>query len=88
MSPRAKSWLGGLLFALGLFAFFGGALFPGLIRVAWAGAAAALAGLGLVASAVRSVSREIGANQARFEAQLRADAGPPALDKGRKENPP
>lgn len=82
MSARARSWLGGILGAAGVFAFFTGALFPGLSWLAWTGAAAALAGLVLVVSAVASVSREIGGNQARFEAMLRSEA----LDK-QKEKP-
>jgi hypothetical protein len=82
VSARARSWLGGILGAAGVFAFFTGALFPGLSWLAWTGAAAALAGLVLVVSAVASVSREIGGNQARFEAMLRSEA----LDK-QKEKP-
>jgi len=82
VSSRAKSWLGGLLGAAGVFAFFTGALFPGLTWLAWLGAGIAFLGLGLVVSAVVGVSREIGGNQARFEAMLRSEA----LDK-RKEKP-
>ena len=82
MSARARSWLGGILGAGGVFAFFAGALFPGLSGLAWAGAAAALAGLVLVVSALVSITREIGGNQARFEAQLRSEA----LDQ-KKEKP-
>jgi hypothetical protein len=82
VSARARSWLGGILGAAGVFAFFTGALFPGLSWLAWTGAAAALAGLVLVVSAVVSVSRELGGNQARFEAMLRSEA----LDK-QKEKP-
>lgn len=86
MSARAKSWLGGLLGAAGVFAFFSGALFPGLSWLAWTGGAMILVGVALVLSAVLAVSREIGGNQARFEAMLRAEAPPPALDK-KKETP-
>lgn len=74
MSPRARSWAGGLLFALGVFAFFGGALFPGLAGLAYAGAAAVLLAAGLVVWALVDVSRQIGANQSRFEALLRQEA--------------
>lgn len=86
MSSRAKSWLGGLFGAAGVFAFFTGALFPGLTWLAWIGVGAALVGLGLVISAVIGVSREIGGNQSRFEAMLRSEALPPALD-SKKEKP-
>ncbi len=74
MSPRAKSWTGGVLFAAGVFAFFAGALFPSFVVLAYVGAAAVLAALALIGSAVRAVGRQIGENQARFEALLRADA--------------
>jgi hypothetical protein len=80
MSPRARSWLGGILGAAGLFAFFTGALFPGLSWLAWMGGGAAVVGLVLVVTAVVSVSREIGGNQARFEAMLRSEALPPKKD--------
>ena len=87
MTSRAKSWLGGLLGAAGVFAFFSGALFPGLSWLAWLGALVTLAGLALVIAAVVGVTREIGGNLARFEAMLRAESPPPALDK-KKESPP
>ena len=74
MSPRAKSWTGGILFAFGIFVFFAGALFPSLVVLAYVGGAAALASLFLIGSAIRAVGRQIGENQARFEALLRADA--------------
>lgn len=74
MSPRARAWAGGLLFAGGVFLFFGGALFPGLGSLAYAGIAASLTGLFLIGSALRAVGRQIGDSHARFEALLRAEA--------------
>lgn len=74
MSPRARSWAGGILFALGVFAFFGGSLFPGLSALAYAGVAATLVAIVLIGLAIRDVSRQIGFNQASFEAKLRAEA--------------
>jgi hypothetical protein len=74
MSPRARSWLGGILFSLGVFAFFGGSLFPGLSQVAYAGLAAILVAVFLVGWALRDVTRQIGASQASFEARLRMEA--------------
>jgi hypothetical protein len=74
VSPRARSWAGGILFALGVFAFFGGSLFPGLSLLAYAGAAAVVLSLVLIGWAVRDVVRQIGGNQARFEAMLRQEA--------------
>ena len=74
MSARARSWLGGLLFALGVFAFFGGSLFPGLSALAYAGVAAAVVALVVIGTAIRDVGRQIGQNQVRFEAMLRTEA--------------
>ena len=74
MSPRARSWLGGILFGLGVFAFFGGSLFPGLAWMAYLGVAAAVLALAIIGWAVRDVTRQIGSSHARFEAQLRAEA--------------
>jgi hypothetical protein len=74
MSPRARAWLGGILFGLGVFAFFGGSLFPGLAFVAYAGVAASILALVIIGWAVRDVIRQIGSSHARFEAQLRAEA--------------
>jgi hypothetical protein len=74
LSPRARSWAGGILFALGVFAFFGGSLFPGLAAIAYAGVAAVLLALFLIGWAFRDVTRQIGASHARFEAQLRSEA--------------
>ncbi len=74
MSPRAKSWAGGILFALGVFAFFAGALFPVLAFLAYVGIVAAALAIGFIGSALRAVGRQIGENQARFEAVLRAEA--------------
>ena len=76
MSARAKSWTGGILFAVGTFAFFGGALFPGVVYLAWIGLAVALAGLVLIGLAVRDVVRQIGSDHARFEAELRHQVPP------------
>jgi len=73
VSPRARSWLGGILFSLGVVAFFGGSLFPGLAAIAYAGVAAAVVALGVIGWAFRDVTRQIGASHARFEAQLRAE---------------
>ena len=74
MSPRARSWLGGILFSVGVFAFFGGSLFPGLAALAYAGVAAVVVALVLIGWAFRDVTRQIGASHASFEAQLRAEA--------------
>jgi hypothetical protein len=74
MSPRARSWLGGILFALGVFAFFGGSLFPGLVWLAYLGGLVALAALVVIGLALRDVVRQIGSNQAHFEAMLRTEA--------------
>lgn len=76
MSARGKSWTGGILFAFGVFAFFGGALFPGLVHLAWIGIAVALLGLLLIGLAVRDVVRQIGSDHARFEAELRHEVPP------------
>ena len=74
MSPRARAWLGGILFALGVVAFLGGSLFPGLSAIADAGIAAAVVALVVIGWAFRDVTRQIGAGHARFEAMLRAEA--------------
>jgi hypothetical protein len=74
MAPRAGAWLGGILFAAGVFAFFGGALFPGFSALAYAGLGAVLLSVVLVGRALRQVSRQIGDNHARFEAMLRVEA--------------
>jgi hypothetical protein len=52
----------------------------GLIELLWAGLGLALVGLILIVWALRDVAREIGGNQARFEALLRSEAErkPPA----------
>ena len=74
MSPRAGAWLGGVLFAAGVFAFFGGALFPGFSVLAYAGLGAVILSLVLIGRALRQVSRQIGDNHSRFEAMLRVEA--------------
>lgn len=76
MSARGKSWLGGILFGVGIFAFFGGALFPGIVYVAWIGIGVALLGVVVIGLAVRDIVRQIGSNHARFEAELRHQAPP------------
>ena len=74
MSPRAGAWLGGVLFALGVFVFFTGALYPALGFLAYAGLGAVGLSFVLIGRAVRQVSRQIGDNHARFEALLRVEA--------------
>lgn len=81
MSPRAKSWVGGVLFGLGVLAFFAGALFPGVVYVAWIGIGVALIGLVLIGLAVRDVVRQIGSDHARFEAELRHQVPPKRDDR-------
>ena len=81
MSPRAKSWVGGVLFGLGVLAFFAGALFPGIVSVAWLGLALAFLGMILIGLAVRDVVRQIGSDHARFEAELRHQVPPKRDDR-------
>jgi hypothetical protein len=83
MSTRARAWLGGVLFGLGVGAFFAGSLVPGVAALAYAGAGAVVLSLVVIAWAVRDVSRQIGANHALFEAQLRAEA-----QKEKRDKPP
>ena len=82
MSTRARAWLGGILFGLGVGAFFAGSLVPGVAGLAYAGLGAVVLALVVIAWAVRDVSRQIGSNHARFEAMLRAEA-----DKSKKPGP-
>jgi hypothetical protein len=75
MTVRWRSTAGAVLGGLGVFTALAGLLFLRM-WLFWAGAGVAAAGLGLVLWALRDVGREIGGNQARFEAMLRSEIPP------------
>jgi len=75
VSVRGRSFLAAFLGAGGVFLMLVAALLPGLTVLFWPGLGIFALGLVVLGFAMRDAVREIGNNQARFEASLRAEIG-------------
>jgi hypothetical protein len=82
MSTRTRSWVGSILTLSGIVLLLAAAF---TLRgwLLWAGILAAVPGIGLIIWAFRDAVRELGANQGRFEAMLRAQ-----VPERREQKPP